>query len=191
MIYTTVIPMGGESFTNDISVVIDIDKDSAEGIKREMTSLTSDAIKNEKIEIESKGKSVEVDLSNVKEIIDARSEELLESIMAKIAESNFGALAVNGIAFTGGAVKTAGFIDRARRVMNMAVRVGEIQRIKGFEDALYRQEGVTGLGSLVSATNEIEIDPAAKSQIKKVKKVNNGESFFSRFAEKMKSFIFE
>lgn len=191
MIYTTVIPMGGESFTNDISVVIDIDKESAEGIKREMSSLTNDAIKHEKFEIESKGKSVEVELLNVKEIIDARSEELLESIMTKIAESNFGDLAVNGIAFTGGAVKTAGFIDKARRVMNMAVRVAEIQKIKGFEDALYRQEGVTGLGSLVSAISEIEITPAGKSQAKKVKKEKSGESFFSKLTEKMKSFIFE
>ena len=40
-----------------------------------MSSLANDAIKHEKFEIESNGKSVEVELLNVKEIIDARSEE--------------------------------------------------------------------------------------------------------------------
>lgn len=191
MIYTTVIPMGGESFTNDIAVVTDIDKESAEAVKREIASLTNDVIKHEKVEIDSKGKSIELELLNVKEIIDARSEELLESIVAKIAESNFSDLAVNGIAFTGGAVKTAGFIDKARRVMNMVVRVAEIQKIKGFEDALYRQEGVTGLGSLISAVSEIELIPEGKNQTKRLKKEKSGESFFSRLTEKMKSFIFE
>lgn len=193
MIYTTVIPMGGDSFTNDIAVVLDIDRDSAEGIKREIAVLSSEVIKNETIEIESKGKTVEVELLQVKEILDARSEELLENINNKIEESNFAELAINGIAFTGGAVKTSGFIDKARRVLNRPVRVADMQHIKGFEESLHRHEGVTGAGlmALVLSENQTKSEPKKQGKIKKEKIKNENGSFFERFTEKLKSLIFE
>lgn len=199
LIYTAVIPVGGDTFTNDLAEVLDMEKDAAEGLKRDMSHVAGDIGKDEKVEIDTKSEKKEVKLSYIKEIMDARSEELMNLIEQKLIESKFAESAINGIAFCGGAVKTNGLIDRARRHFNMPVKVAHINRVKGFGDVLYRPEGATGIGVFLYAMNNMEnsAESEDKTKIKKKKKEKrektgiSGITFMEKVWNGMKRFVFD
>lgn len=196
IIYAAAIPVGGDTFTNDLAEVLDMEKNNAEGLKRDMAMVTGDISKDEKVEIETKTENKEVKLSFVKEILDARSDELMNLIDQKLVESKFADVAINGIAFCGGAVKTGGLIDKARRHFNMPVRVTAVNKIKGFGEMLYRPEGATGTGVFLYAAQNLENSPMEyeekSKKKKKEKKITvSGPNFMERVWNGMKRFVFD
>lgn len=196
IIYAAAIPVGGDTFTNDLAEVLDMEKNNAEGLKRDMAMVTGDISKDEKVEIETKTENKEVKLSFVKEILDARSDELMNLIDQKLIESKFADVAINGIAFCGGAVKTGGLIDKARRHFNMPVRVTAVNKIKGFGEMLYRPEGATGTGVFLYAAQNLENSPMEyeekSKKKKKEKKITvSGSNFMERVWNGMKRFVFD
>jgi cell division protein FtsA len=198
IIYSGAIPVGGDTFSNDLAEILDMEKKEAEGLKRDMAMITGEISKDEKIEIETKTEKKDVKISFVKEILDDRSEELMKLIEQKLIESKFGDVAINGIALCGGAVKTSGLIDRARRHFNMPVKVAVVNKVKGFGDMLYKPEGATGAGILIYAIQNIEsteniIEESEKKKKKNKNKTstNNGPSFIERVWTGMKRFVFD
>lgn len=196
IIYAAAIPIGGDTFTNDLAEVLDMEKNNAEGLKRDMAMVTGDISKDEKVEIETKTENKDVKLSFVKEILDARSDELMNLIEQKLVESKFADVAINGIAFCGGAVKTGGLIDKARRHFNMPVRVTAVNKIKGFGEMLYRPEGATGTGVFLYAVQNLENSPMeyeekSKKKKKEKKSTVSGPNFMERVWNGMKRFVFD
>lgn len=195
IIYAGVIPIGGDTFTNDLAEVLDIEKNEAEGLKRDMAMITGEILKNDKIEIETKTEKKEIRLSFVREILDARSEELMNLIGQKLTESKFADVAINGISLCGGAVKTSGLVDKARRHFNMPVKVATVNKIKGFGEIMYKPEGATGTGVFLYAVQNIATTDSETENSEKKKKnkksTSSGPSFIERVWTGMKRFVFD
>ncbi len=153
LIYTSVIPLGGEHFTHDIATVLNIDIKTADRLKKEFSNYieADDADLEQVIEIPTynQGEIKKVKLSYLKEIIDERIKEVVEHIKKKIDASGFGHLAPNGIIFTGGSSKIAGLQELAAKYFKMPVRLGVPLKTEGLLESMNKPEDATGVGLLL------------------------------------------
>jgi len=151
LIYTSVLPVGGEHFTNDIASILNIDIKTADRIKREFSQYIDDIDLEDVIEVPSynEGEMKKIKMSFLKEIIESRIEDIIEHISKKIDVSGYEHLIPNGIVFTGGASKIAGLRERAEEYFDMPIRLGIPRNHKGILKEIQKPENATGIGLLL------------------------------------------
>lgn len=184
LIYTNVIPVGGEHFTADLATILGIELKVADRLKKDFSQLQG-FHEDEIFDLPSYngGDTRSVELAFVKEIIDARSDEILEIVGKKIDASGYAKYLQNGIVFTGGSSKIAGLIDKAEKQFKMPVRIGVPIRIEGLLNELLKPEDATGVGLLIYG---VEKYIAGKNSI--IQK-SDSESMMKTLLEKMKSWF--
>lgn len=127
VVQTGVIPIGGDHFTNDLSLGLRIDRNQAETIKRQYTHDVSDGLMEDFVFIGSEGVQISRSISKraVSQIIYARTKELFSIIRseleARISPKDLAA----GIILTGGASRLAGVDQVAKEVFDIDIRLGE------------------------------------------------------------------
>lgn len=164
VIQTGVLPIGGDHFTNDLSLGLRIDRNQAEAIKREYGSALLDN-STEAIVIGGEGTSasrtIKKDASS--QIINARARELFliirETVSAYIPYRDLSA----GVILTGGTSRLNGLDALAREVFDVDVRLGD--NPSWVADNLRDPEYSTVLGLLNYALRSKE-----KREVLKVKK---------------------
>ncbi len=151
LIYTSVLPVGGEHFTNDIASILNIDIKTADRIKREFSQYIDDIDLEDVIEVPSynEGEMKKIKMSFLKEIIESRIEDIIEHISKKIDVYGYEHLIPNGIVFTGGASKIAGLRERAEEYFDMPIRLGIPRNHKGILKEIQKPENATGIGLLL------------------------------------------
>jgi cell division protein FtsA len=82
------------------------------------------------------------------EIIEARAEEILEMILKEIKRSGYDGLLPAGVVLCGGTAELTGIRDLARDVINLPVRIGEPQNLRGLVDTLQSPAFATSVGLL-------------------------------------------
>lgn len=161
LIYSAVIPAGGEHYTNDIAYCLNLDLETAEKLKKDFSSFDERDINNEKdavqIHIKNTNEKKTIELSELKEIIDSRTDDILELIGEKISESGFAEYISNGLVFTGGASQIAGLKERAEDYFNFTIKIGIPIRTIGLMEEMNRPENSTGIGLLIYAVEQ-EVD---------------------------------
>lgn len=128
LIYTKVIPVGGNHITNDISVICKISSADSEKIKRQYGVASSHMIKeNDMIKINNiagKGEK-EISLQDVADIVDARISETLYLIRKNLEEYNLLNTLSAGVVITGGGLfNIKGIVDAASECFELPVRLG-------------------------------------------------------------------
>lgn len=128
LIYTKVIPVGGNHITNDISIILKISSADAEKIKKQYGVASVNMIKNDDIikinNIAGKGQK-EVHLMDVAQIIDARLSEMFCLIRKELENSGSLNSLAAGIVITGGGLfNIKGIQDVAQSYFDIPVRFG-------------------------------------------------------------------
>jgi cell division protein FtsA len=127
LLLATAIPLGGDHFTRDVSLLLKVNYDDAENLKREygcaVTSLVSD---HSLIEIPSaEGRAPrEAARHQLNEILEARAEEIFERAFEEILRVGMEQSLLEGAILTGGGALLPGMCDVAERVMNCQARNG-------------------------------------------------------------------
>jgi cell division protein FtsA len=124
--HTAVLGIGGNHFTNDISIGLKVPFHEAERVKKIYGSaLQQHPDGNVDVDIVAiDGQVRAIPSKYIAEIIQPRAEELLELVKKEITMINENGIAVSGAVLTGGASLLAGF-DRLSEVMlSVPVRVG-------------------------------------------------------------------
>lgn len=128
IIYSSVIPMGGEHVTNDIAIGLRTPIEEAEKLKIKKGYAISDNVdENDKIEIPSPG-GEGVTISTRKqlcEIIQPRMEEIYSLVKRSIAESSCSNNLSGGVVITGGGSELSGNLSLAEKVLGLPVRAGK------------------------------------------------------------------
>jgi len=125
--YTTVISLGGNQVTGDISVGLRTPTSEAEKVKTEygcaMTALVS---KDEILDVQSVGggKIRKVSRHTLCEIIEPRMEEIFDLVKREILKSGYDVLISSGVVLTGGTAATEGAAELAEQVFDAPVRCG-------------------------------------------------------------------
>lgn len=128
LIYTKVIPVGGNHITNDISVICKISSADSEKIKRQYGVASSQMIKENDVirisNIAGKGEK-EINLRDVAEIVDARVGETLYLIRKNLEDNNLLNTLSAGVVITGGGLfNIKGIVDVASECFELPVRLG-------------------------------------------------------------------
>jgi cell division protein FtsA len=119
----SVIPVGGDHVTNDLACVLRIPISRADALKKSV-SLSPDSVgQNEKIEVESLGKTLSFSVREIVEVIACRMDELFGSLVqAELKESGI-PMMPGGIVLTGGVSRLPGLDAYVSRLLDMPVRV--------------------------------------------------------------------
>ncbi len=153
--HTSVLPVGGVHFTNDIVYVLHTPHNTAEYLKLKYGSAMagdppdegdpSDLIDAESLTV---GEKQQVSRHLLNEIIQARGEQVVELIYNEIKRSGYDGMLPAGIVLTGGAAQMAGFDDLVREMLGIPVRIGVPSDLTGLADSLDSPSYATGVGLL-------------------------------------------
>jgi len=161
LIYTDVIPLGGEHFTNDIAALLNLDLKTAEYLKLNIGSFLEKG--NEFLEIPAHRSSTpkRINVSLVKSIIDSRTDEILELMFNSLQNAGVLNYINSGLVFTGGTAKTIDLIERADAYFGIPTRMGVPLMEDRMPDGLNVPENATGIGLIMyGVENFDEIQPS-------------------------------
>jgi cell division protein FtsA len=138
--HTTVFPLGGSHFTNDIAVGLRTPIPEAERIKREDGCASRSVMTAEEaaelIEVPSVGGRAPRAVSRqiLCDILEPRAEEILSHVQEEIKNAGFDRQLSSGIVITGGGAMLNGIVEVAEQVFNAPVRLGAPAGFDGLLD---------------------------------------------------------
>ncbi len=152
--HTSVIPVGGIHFTNDLVYVLQTPYNTAEYLKIRYGSAVveppdgSSSQVDETIDIESlaAGENKTISRRMLNEILSARAEQVIELIYNEIQRSGYNGLLQAGIVLTGGCSQLPHFDTLAREMLGMPVRIGVPTGLAGLADTIDSPPYATSVG---------------------------------------------
>ncbi len=145
--HSAVLAIGGNHFTNDIAVGLRITTTEAERIKKAFgAALTGMVQDSEVIEITQAGQVKKILGRELADIIQPRTEELLELIKQELLSHAGYEMASTGVVLTGGGALLEGIASIAARVLELPVRIGLPLDIQGCEEVIRNPMYATGAG---------------------------------------------
>ena len=151
VIYSSVLPVGGEHVTNDLAIGLRTSIDTAEKIKIEYgTCLPADTNEREEIDLSSISKN---DVHAVSKklaatIIEARYQEIFTLVREELIRIGRDGMLPAGAVLCGGAVKMPGSIDIARDTLQLPVQMGFPRDIEGIVDRVDDPSFASSIGLL-------------------------------------------
>jgi len=153
--HTGVIPVGGQHFTNDIVYVLHTPPNTAEYQKLRYGSAIaghppapgdeSDLIDAETLTV---GEKQQISAHLLKQVLQARAEELIELIVAEARRSGYDGMLPAGIVLTGGGAQLQRFDELLRDDLGLPVRIGIPGGLGGLTDSLDSPAYATAVGLL-------------------------------------------
>ncbi len=153
--HTGVIPVGGQHFTNDIVYVLHTPQHTAEYLKLRYGSAIAgnppaagdhtDLIDTDTLTI---GEKQQVSIHLLKQVLQARAEEVIELIIGEARRSGYEGMLPAGIVLTGGGAQLNQFDDLLREMLQLPVRIGVPDGLSGLTDSLDSPAYATAVGLL-------------------------------------------
>jgi cell division protein FtsA len=149
--HTSVIPVGGSHFTNDIVIVQQTPHNTAEYLKLKYGSAVAEEPDDETgdlVEVEgfAPGERQQISRRLLSDILQARSEEITELIYNEIRRSGYDGLLPAGVVLTGGTAQLPRLDELMRDMLGVPVRIGTPGDVSGLSDALNSPAYATCLG---------------------------------------------
>lgn len=158
--HSEVLPMGGNLITKDIAIGLKAPLEEAEEVKRTLGSVYPDEVPEEEIlEIGQIGTGRKRTITRrlLCQIVEARCEEILETIAQVVRKVGIKKNLVTGVILTGGGSLQQGLIHRAEEILDLPIRLGEPYGFITRDQSILNPAYSTALGLLkhsVSMSNE-------------------------------------
>lgn len=156
--HTSVLPLGGENLTYDISVGLRTPKAEAERIKITLgCALPSLIDAEETIDVPGVGGRRPRSLSRriLGEILEPRVEEIFTLVREDLNRVGCDHLITSGVVITGGSAELPGISELAEQVFNAPVRVGYPQGVGGAFQIVGKPMYATAIGLVVYGSKEM------------------------------------
>ena len=180
--HTSVLALGGNNLTHDISVGLRTPMAQAEKIKIKYGScLTSGIGKDETIEVAGVGGRKPRTLSRqiLGEILEPRVEEIFNLIHREVYRAGMEDSITSGLVVTGGSCLLEGVVDIAESVFNLPARIGKPTGISGLVDVVNNPMYGTAVGLVLYG---------ARSQPRKKFRIRDN-NIFDRVMARMKKWF--
>ncbi len=152
--YTTVLPIGGYQFTNDICVAFDATYESAESAKLEYGTTDVLVLKpQEEVTLSVEGHEWErrIPRRDIAQLLKERAVELLRMLRLKLIESGIANTDEFNVVLTGGSSKLPGLENLVRDNLTSKVRIGSPNSQWELPRALQEPEYATSIGLITWA----------------------------------------
>ncbi|MFQ3631859.1 cell division protein FtsA [Roseiflexus sp.] len=150
--HTSVIPVGGNHFTNDIVIVQQTPHNTAEYLKLKYGAAIAEETEDESDVIDAEGfapgERQQISRYMLNQVLQARAEELTELIYNEIRRSGYEGLLPAGIVLSGGAVQLPRLDELMRDMLGIPVRIGTPTDLTGLADTLNSPAYAAAIGLL-------------------------------------------
>lgn len=149
--HTSVLPVGGYHLTHDLVVGLRTPFLAAERVKAAYGHAIPSAVSvDQEVEIDAFGNERHRMFSRrrICEILQARTEEILEMVLVEIRRAGFEELISAGLVLTGGTANLSGIDELAEQVLEMPARIGVPNKIRGLTEAVANPACATSVGLL-------------------------------------------
>jgi cell division protein FtsA len=157
--HTSVLSLGGDNLTYDISIGLRTPSAEAERIKiRYGCALSSMIGRNETIEVPGVGGRKPRVLSRqiLGEILEPRVEEIFTLIYNDVDRAGYSHLINSGVVITGGSAELAGVAEIAEQIFNAPGRVGYPQGINGLVEIVNKPMYATAVGLVLYGAKRVK-----------------------------------
>ncbi len=152
--YIGVVPVGSNNITNDLAVMLAVDTEVAEEIKRRFATGSFGAV-DAPVVIRWRGKELRFERSQIDEVVQARMEEILALVKKELRKAHYEQRLPEGLVLTGGGAKMRDIDKFVRDTLEMSVKVGRPTGLMGVTEAIQRPEYAAAVGlMLLSADGE-------------------------------------
>jgi cell division protein FtsA len=151
VIYSCVIPVGGEHVTNDLAIGARVAIDTAEKLKIEFgTCLPDEVSERDQIDLSqiSKSDTHVVSKKHIAQIIEARYHEIFLMVLDELSRIGRAGMLPAGAVLCGAAVKIPGVTDLARNALSLPVKISFPMDIEGIVDRVDDPSFCTAVGLL-------------------------------------------
>ncbi len=192
LIHSQIIPVGGNHFTNDLSIALKISHAEAERVKVNHGCVLQEKVnQSSHITVKglSEGKTIEVPIPRLVEVLGARAEELFNIIQGIIDEYNLADQITAGVVLTGGGALISGMSELGEYLINHPVKVGYPVPFGGMTNIMQKPQYSTVLGLLLDASKNPDSGMAFEEVAREVDK--GEDATISRFGKSLKSIFGE
>jgi len=151
--YTSIIPLGGDNFTNDIAVGLRTPIPEAERIKKKFGCVSSPLLdEQETIEVPAVGRGKKPRVLSrqlLADIIQPRAEEIFRLVDNDIKRIGYEKSLNSGIVLTGGTALLEGLEEVAEEIFDLPVRRGDPSGIGGLADRVNTPDYATSVGLIL------------------------------------------
>ena len=157
--HTASLPIAGSHLTHDLARVLRCPWESAEAVKCEYGAAFADPdMARETVEIHAFGTQTQkvIPLSHVCEILQARTEEILEMIAAELKRAGYLDRIAAGLVFTGGGSQLRGLAEMAEARLSLPARLGRPHGYSGLSDLIGTPAYATSIGLVEYALGDRE-----------------------------------
>lgn len=168
MVFSTVLPLGGEYVTTDIAVGLRTSLAQAEVVKIDYGCALPDIVDEKRVfpvpGVGGQGIH-EVSAKVLAEIVEARLREILAAVGQAVRQSGLARSAPGGIVLTGGVAATRGIVELAMDELDMPVRVGMPDNLGGLQDMAAAPAFSVGVGLVQYAAGLQEAHAAQEHRL--------------------------
>lgn len=132
--HIAVIPMGGTHVTNDLAIVLKTDLDVAELVKIKHASL-SKKVSGETSFVH-KGEELRFDRDMMRQIVEARVEEILEFVDREFKKIRRSRKLPGGVVLVGGSTHLPGLVDFTKETLELPARLGSWKHLPKVVDGM-------------------------------------------------------
>lgn len=164
VVHTSVIPIGGTNFTNDIATCLRTPIAEAERVKIKYGCASPALVDPEAtIEVPSVGGRPPriMPRQQLCEIIEPRVEELFQAVGHTIDQANYRDLLGAGVVITGGTTQLDGMPELAEQILGLPVRRGAPTGVGGLMDVVRSPAYATGVGLVKYGAEKLRAAAAA------------------------------
>ncbi len=151
--HISVIDIGGEMVTSDISRGLGLPRAVAEDLKIHNSRVNPSAAEDDSV-IEApgfdRGAPIEIMRRDLAEVVEARMEEILVMAQDAIVRSGYYNLLPAGVVLTGGGSQIQGLTKLAAQIMNTRAGLGRPPAFYGLSEEVRQPEFSTGIGLILA-----------------------------------------
>ncbi|HEX5394864.1 MAG TPA: cell division protein FtsA [Candidatus Saccharimonadales bacterium] len=145
--HIAVVPMGGIHITNDLAIVLKTELDVAELVKIKHASLNK-SVTGETSFVH-KGEELRFDRDMLREIVEARVEEILDYVDREFKKIRRSRKLPGGVVLVGGSAHLPGLVDFSKDILKLPVRLGSWKHLPKVIDGVDELEFAPAVGLML------------------------------------------
>ena len=183
--HTSILSIGGDQVTNDLSIMLKTPLDAAEKIKQDAgCCYPSLVLEDEMVNVPVVGgrPPKQIKRKSVVDIIQPRMTEMLTMVRDQVKDNNYMKLLAGGVVLTGGGSLLHGTAELASEIFNLPARVGYPVKLGGLIEEYYSPIYATGIGLVLFGALKTEHEHLD---------TGSGDRMFNNVWDRMRSWLKE